>query len=265
VSLSRELSSAEEERILNRVANEVMKMEMEQVAIMFLESVKPIVFIGSQMGQFFIAPFLSIFGNLGIDYIKFFEKRENVEKLLQKLEEQIKIRDEDKRIAKIQKKLIFDKFGFQLDLLPSFLLQEGNGFNGKSSGFVRIIKKDSCESLAISFTVSDSTPREILNEIAANLDKENVRRALMLSQDVTLSLVGGQRTLNIRGHKTSMVSYLWNNAQGQKRMLETYGMWCNKSRRLFLFALTTGPLTGQKKENNQLRDLRYQLGSIKCH
>ena len=69
---------------------------------MFLESVKPIVFIGSQMGQFFIAPFLSIFGNLGIDYIKFFEKRENVEKLLQKLEEQIKIRDEDKRIAKIR-------------------------------------------------------------------------------------------------------------------------------------------------------------------
>jgi hypothetical protein len=81
-----------------------MKRGLEAAAVMFLESIKPISFIGSQFSMVLVAPYLSIFGDMGIDYIKFFEKRENVERLLKRLEDEIKVRDEDKQKAKVQKR-----------------------------------------------------------------------------------------------------------------------------------------------------------------
>lgn len=262
MSLLRELTPADEEQIINRITDEVMKRELEAVAIMFLETVKPISFIGSQLGLVFVAPFLSIFGDLGIDYIRFFEKRENVEKLLKKLEEEIKIRDEDKQKAKELKKQISDTFGFRIDILPGFSLQDATQ-NG-SSGLIGFTRKDSWGTFAISFITVDSPPSEILNEISTNLNNENVRRALMLSQDMILSRIESKQNLRIKGHKTSKAIYNWSNNQGQG-ILEGYGFWCDKTKRLFLLTMRAGPLTGEKKDKEQTQNLRYQLGSINCH
>jgi hypothetical protein len=263
VSLMRELTPQDEERIINRITDEVMKRELETVAIMCLESIKPISFIGSQMGMVFVAPFLSAFGDLGIDYIKFFEKRENVEKLLKKLEEEIKVRDEEKKKAKEDRKLVSDKFGFGLDLLPGFSLQDST--YGPGSSLIGITRKDPPGFLAISFTAADSSPNEISNEISTSLNNEEMRRTLMISQDMTISKVEDGQNFKIKGHKMLMSTYQWTDGQGQRGILESYGVWCDKSKRLFLLTMRTGPLTGQKKEKTQIQDLRYLVGSLKCH
>lgn len=77
-----------EDKILERMAAKVVEWKMTVPAILFLESVKPLNFIGAQAMVFF-EPFVQTLFNLK-DYDTFrimMEKRENVEKLLLKIEE----------------------------------------------------------------------------------------------------------------------------------------------------------------------------------
>lgn len=267
-SYLRELTPEDEERIINRLSDEVMKRELQAIAIMLLESNKPIFYIGSEMLMFFVAPVLWIFGDFGIDYIKFFNKQENAERLLKRIEEEIKIQDEEKRKTKEQAKLIMEKFHLNLDLPSGFTLQEEPTLDSLSSSIIGIKRKDSAGGgyVAISLTTTDISPNEIFSEIATSLDNENVRRALMLTQDITLSkLESKQNYRKIKGHQASMTTYEWSDRQDQRGIIESYGMWCDKTRRLFVVSVRTGPLTGQKNEKNQTKNLRLVLGSITCH
>ena len=84
---------------------------METAAILLLESSKPLVWIGGEMGRFFITPFVPVISDKwGVTSEKFFlifEKRENIEKLLKRLEELAqrgrRQRKEAKRVAKEKK------------------------------------------------------------------------------------------------------------------------------------------------------------------
>lgn len=86
-----EVTPEEEEEMIRAAAEKIHKYGMEVAAIMFLESVKPLAYIGGQMGRFFVSPFLPAFGDSigrgGEKLITIFEKRENVEKLITLLEE----------------------------------------------------------------------------------------------------------------------------------------------------------------------------------
>ncbi len=86
-----EITSEDEEEMIRNIAEKIHKYGMEVAAILMIESVKPLTYIGSQMGRFFISPFLPAFGeNIGMTgekFLQIFEKRENVEKLLTTLEE----------------------------------------------------------------------------------------------------------------------------------------------------------------------------------
>jgi hypothetical protein len=77
-----------EEAILLRLAAKVVEWKMTVPAILFLESVKPLNFIGSQAMVFF-EPFVqTIFNFKDYDTLRIMmEKRENVERLLLKIEE----------------------------------------------------------------------------------------------------------------------------------------------------------------------------------
>jgi hypothetical protein len=78
----------EEAAILTRLAAKVVEWKMTVPAILFLESVKPLNYIGSQVLVFF-EPFVQTLFNFK-DYDTFrvmMERRENVERLLQKIEE----------------------------------------------------------------------------------------------------------------------------------------------------------------------------------
>ena len=90
-SLPEELSDEEVDEIIRKTAEKIHQYGMETVAILTLESVKPLVYIGGEMSRLMISPFLPALGpaanELGENLINVFEERENVEKLIVILEQ----------------------------------------------------------------------------------------------------------------------------------------------------------------------------------
>ena len=86
-----EITPEEEEEMIRKIAEKIHKYGMEVATILMVESLKPLTFVGTQMGRFFINPFLPAFGDeigmTGEKFFQVFEKRENVERLLVTLEE----------------------------------------------------------------------------------------------------------------------------------------------------------------------------------
>ena len=82
-----ELTPEEEDRLLDKVADEVKKRKLQAPAIMFFELHKPLANVGAHFAMAtspFLIPFL---GYKNVDeYSRLLSKRENVEKLLIKLE-----------------------------------------------------------------------------------------------------------------------------------------------------------------------------------
>jgi hypothetical protein len=77
-----------EAAIMEKIANKVVEWKMTVPAILFLESVKPLNYIGAQAMVFF-EPFVQALFNIA-EYDTFrgmMERRENVERLLLKIEE----------------------------------------------------------------------------------------------------------------------------------------------------------------------------------
>jgi len=76
-----------EDRVLEKVAKKVIMWRMATPAIMFLESVKPLNYIGAQTMVFFEPIVQTIFNFTDYDTFRAaMERRENVENLLQKIE-----------------------------------------------------------------------------------------------------------------------------------------------------------------------------------
>lgn len=98
-----EVTPEEEEELIRKVAMIIHKNGLEAAAILMIETVKPLSYIGGQMGRLFISPFLPAFGDKievgGEKLITVFEKRENVEKLLSMIEEMAKA-DNAKKVEK---------------------------------------------------------------------------------------------------------------------------------------------------------------------
>jgi hypothetical protein len=83
-----ELAPEERDRIIEKIAAGVVKRGLETPAILFLEMHKPVTFFASQgliAATPFIAPFVG-FSNLHTAS-KLLEKRDNVERLIQRIEE----------------------------------------------------------------------------------------------------------------------------------------------------------------------------------
>jgi hypothetical protein len=89
---SQDLSGSEpipedEDRVLNKVAERVVRWRMTVPAIIFLESVKPLNYIGSQALVFFEPMVQAVFDFKDYDvFRRAMERRENVERLMQKIE-----------------------------------------------------------------------------------------------------------------------------------------------------------------------------------
>lgn len=82
-----EALSTEEEELLNRLAQEIVKRRLEAIAITFLESVKYLNFIGSQVMLFFKPIVDTIFPAQTYDKVqKILEKRGSIEYLIQSIE-----------------------------------------------------------------------------------------------------------------------------------------------------------------------------------
>jgi len=103
-----EVTPDDEEQLILGVAKEIRRYGMDVAAILFLESSKPLTFLGAQMGRAFISPFLpAISEDLGVKsekLFRIFENRVNVEKLISVLEELEREEDKKKREKKKKEK-----------------------------------------------------------------------------------------------------------------------------------------------------------------
>ncbi|KPK99485.1 MAG: hypothetical protein AMJ91_07575 [candidate division Zixibacteria bacterium SM23_73_3] len=95
-----------QEEILTKIAMKVVSWKMSVPAILFLESVKPLNYVGSQMMAFF-EPFVqAIFSWKDYDEFRnMMEERGTVEKLLQRIEELDSEAQEKEKALKQERKL----------------------------------------------------------------------------------------------------------------------------------------------------------------
>ncbi|QUL97990.1 MAG: hypothetical protein IMF26_07905 [Candidatus Fermentithermobacillus carboniphilus] len=91
------------EEIIEAIAKRVQQFGMVVPAIFFLEMNKPLSYIGAQAMHFF-APIVGVFFNTFEDYAYFFDNRENVELLIQRLEAIAQEEEEQRRKEKERKK-----------------------------------------------------------------------------------------------------------------------------------------------------------------
>jgi hypothetical protein len=81
------LTEEEREQLLDKAAHEILKRKLEMPAVLFMEMHKPLAFLGSHAALAF-SPFLVPF--VGFDnvnnYTRLFSDKENVERLMKKLE-----------------------------------------------------------------------------------------------------------------------------------------------------------------------------------
>jgi len=82
-----DLTDEQTEALLDKAANEIRKRKMETPAILMLDMHKPLGWMASQ-GALTFAPFLVPFTGFDFmnDYSRLLAKRENIERLLTKLE-----------------------------------------------------------------------------------------------------------------------------------------------------------------------------------
>ena len=78
-----------EEKILDDVASTIVRFGLETPSMFFLEATKPIAYFLSFSFLAVSAPVLEMFGLAGYDYASTFQKRENVERLMKKIEDKV--------------------------------------------------------------------------------------------------------------------------------------------------------------------------------
>lgn len=83
-----ELTEERKTELCTKIAERIVNFRLSPVAIILLESIKPLSFLGSQL-MVFIAPMVGAFTTSPIydEMTAFFEDRPNIEMLIQRIEE----------------------------------------------------------------------------------------------------------------------------------------------------------------------------------
>jgi hypothetical protein len=82
-----DLTDEEEERLISNIARLVVGKGLEAPAIMFLEVAKPLSFIASQLAIVVLGPLQWLFELEGPKYTGLFMKRQNVDRIIGRIEE----------------------------------------------------------------------------------------------------------------------------------------------------------------------------------
>jgi len=82
-----DLTDEEEEKLINNVAKLVVDKGLEVPAIMFLEVTKPLSFIASQLAIVVLGPLQWLFDLEGPKYTGLFMKKQNVGRIIDRIEE----------------------------------------------------------------------------------------------------------------------------------------------------------------------------------
>jgi hypothetical protein len=81
-----EITQEREEEILEYIADKIEKFGLDVPALLFLIPLEPLSPVFSQLGLLPFAPLLEAFNIRGFDYVSFFSKTENVNRLIKKIE-----------------------------------------------------------------------------------------------------------------------------------------------------------------------------------
>lgn len=82
-----DLPEGEEEKLIDNIANTVVDYGLQAPAIMFLEATRPVSFIASQFAIMVLGPLQWLFQLEGPKYTAVFMKRENVSRIIDRIEE----------------------------------------------------------------------------------------------------------------------------------------------------------------------------------
>ena len=81
-----ELTEEDERRLIDRIARLVVDKGLEAPALMFLEVTRPFSFVASQLAVMALGPLLWLFELEGPKYTGLFMKKENVGKIIERIE-----------------------------------------------------------------------------------------------------------------------------------------------------------------------------------
>jgi hypothetical protein len=81
-----ELTREEEDRLIDNIAKTVVDYGLEAPAIMFLEATRPLSFIASQLAIVVLGPLQWLFELQGPKYTGLFMKKENVTRIIERIE-----------------------------------------------------------------------------------------------------------------------------------------------------------------------------------
>ena len=96
-----ETPKEKQEEWIEKTFSLITRYDMDVPAVLLLESMKPLFWIGGQMSRVAAGPFMLAFWKEGFGLIHTFENRKNVEKLIKMLE----AKNEKERAEKKRKKL----------------------------------------------------------------------------------------------------------------------------------------------------------------
>jgi hypothetical protein len=82
-----DLTEEEERKLINNIAKLVVDKGLEAPAIMFLEATRPLSFIASQLAIVALGPLEWLFELQGPKYTGLFMKKENVGRIIERIEE----------------------------------------------------------------------------------------------------------------------------------------------------------------------------------
>ncbi len=83
-------SKEKEEELIRKAFGLITKYEMEIPAVLFLQTIKPLLWVGGEVSRIVLTPLMIFFWDEGHALIDTFESRKNIEKLIKMLEEKHK-------------------------------------------------------------------------------------------------------------------------------------------------------------------------------
>jgi hypothetical protein len=81
------LTPEREKELIDKIAKRIVDHHMETPTILFLESFKPLSFVAGQFGLVYLGPLTPLLGAWSEEGIALLQKKENVERLLKRIEE----------------------------------------------------------------------------------------------------------------------------------------------------------------------------------
>ncbi|RLE50927.1 MAG: hypothetical protein DRJ26_04315 [Candidatus Methanomethylicota archaeon] len=103
---SLELTPERKKELIDKIANEIVKRGLETPAIMFLETIKPLTWVGAELSIVYVLPFVKAYIQHPVvdDLVALFHDRDAVELLIKRIEELVEIQKEKERAIKEAKK-----------------------------------------------------------------------------------------------------------------------------------------------------------------